>query len=448
MSNLSLRMFNHKSTVYFTLSILIIGVFFFGYRLITSENALLFSTNIKLSDTIFFLSLTLLAFKLAFLIFLFVSYRKYKPIESVSPEELLFCTIIVPAYNEGQQVYETLKSLSKSDYPKKKMHIIAIDDGSADDTWFWLTKAKQELGNSIDILQQPTNKGKREALYLAFKKINSEVIITVDSDSVVAEDTIRNIVSPFVLNQNCGAVAGNVKVLNVNNGIIPKMLNVSFAFSFEFVRSAQSIYGTVLCTPGALSAYRKEAVLSCLDKWIGQTFLGKRTQIGEDRAMTNMILKQGYDVFFQSNAMVYTDIPTTYNQLRKMFTRWERSNIRENLMMTKFAFSNYRTSNKLAARFLLINQWIKMLIAVPAQLVMLVFLYFDPFLFITTSLFGIFIFSSIPAYFFYFKVRSFKDCMFAYSYGIFYAFSLFWITPYALLTAGNNGWLTRSKVTD
>jgi hyaluronan synthase len=106
------------------------------------------------------------------------------------------------------------------------------------------------------------------------------------------------LVSPFVTQKNCGAVAGNIRVLNTKKEILPKMLDVSFVMSFEFVRSAESALNSVLCTPGALAAYRKDAVLKCLPEWISQTFMGQPSDIGEDRAMTNMILKQGKSVQF------------------------------------------------------------------------------------------------------------------------------------------------------
>ena len=146
--------------------------------------------------------------------------------------------------------------------------------------------------------------------------------------------------------RNASEVAGNVRVFNNQHAFIPKMLNVSFTFSFEFIRSAQSTLGSVLCTPGALSAYRKDAVMACLNDWINQTFMGQASDIGEDRAMTNMILKQGYNVKFQRNAYVYTNTPEKYKNLYKMFIRWERSNVRENIMMSKFAFKDFRKGRR------------------------------------------------------------------------------------------------------
>lgn len=385
---------------------------------------------------------TLLVFKLLFLIYIFILFLRYKSIPSVSDDQLPHLTVIVPAYNEGNLVYHTLKSLAASHYPIEKIQLISIDDGSKDDTWSWMQKAKAELGERVLILQQPKNMGKRHALYRGFHLAEGEIIITVDSDSIVKEDTLRNMASPFVVDAACGAVAGNVKVLNKREAIIPKMLNVSFAFSFEFVRSAQSMLGSVLCTPGALAAYRKTAVMNCVEDWINQKFMGTPSDIGEDRAMTNMILKQGFKVLFQRNAHVLTNTPETYKGLYKMFIRWERSNVRENIMMSKFAFKKFRKSSTFGPRLLLVNQWLGILSAYPTTVMMFVFIALHPILFITSTLFGILIFSSIPVIF-YAKRHNSSESLWAYAYSVFYTFSLFWITPYAIATANRRGWLTR-----
>ncbi|MBQ0736475.1 glycosyltransferase family 2 protein [Aquimarina celericrescens] len=392
--------------------------------------------------TLMITGISLLAIKISFIGYILFLYLRYKVIGSISNKELPLCTVIVPAYNEGELVYKTLHSLADSDYPAEKLQIISIDDGSQDDTWQWMKKAKDELGNRVSIYQQPENKGKRHALYRGFNLGMGDVFITVDSDSIVKKDTLRIMASPFVVNQNCGAVAGNVRVLNREKALIPRMLNVSFAFSFEFIRSAQSSLGSVLCTPGALSAYRREAVFNCLEDWISQTFMGQVSKIGEDRAMTNMILKQGYNVLFQRKAYVYTNIPERYKNLSKMFIRWERSNIRENIAMSKFAFTDFREGAKTGTRILLLNQWLKMIMAYPAAALMVFFILTYPLLFLSSTLVSILVFSSIQA-FFYAKKHSLSESLWAYPYSIFYAFTLFWITPYAIATAGRSGWLTR-----
>lgn len=393
-----------------------------------------------------YLAVSLMVLQVSFLVYLIVLYIKYKAVSSVADQLLPSCTVIVPAYNEGKLVYETLLSLADSDYPAEKLQILSIDDGSKDDTWQWMQKAKAVLGDRLTIYQQPRNMGKRHALYRGFKIGTGAVFVTVDSDSVVKEDTLRNLVSPFAVNDKCGAVAGNVRVLNKEKGLIPKMLNVSFVFSFEFVRSAQSALGSVLCTPGALAAYRRDAVMNCIEDWMNQTFMGQPSDIGEDRAITNMILKQGLHVLFQKNAYVYTNIPEKYKSLYKMFVRWERSNVRENIMMGKFAFTNFRVESTIGPRILLGMQWLKVIMAYPLLLLLLLFVSTYPILFVCSSLVGILIFSSVQMVF-YAKKYNISEAFLAYTYSIFYMFTLFWITPYAIATASRRGWLTRELPT-
>jgi hyaluronan synthase len=398
--------------------------------------------NSTLGTVFFYFTISVVIFKILFLIYLFTHYFKYKPLESVNDKELPALTIIVPAYNEGRFVFDTLNSIAQSNYSKDRIQLIAIDDGSKDDTWLWMIKAKEQLGDFISIYQQPENQGKRYALYRGFNLATGDIFVTIDSDSIIDKDTLRNLVTPFVLDEKCGAVAGNVKIHNNKKAIIPKMLNVSFAFSFGFIRAAQSQMKTVLCTPGALSAYRKEAVINCLEDWINQSFLGVKTDIGEDRAMTNMIMKQGYNILFQSNALVYTNIPETYKTLRRMFTRWERSNVRENIMMSKFALRKFRTSSTFKPRILLFNQWLTIISAYPSLIVMLLVIVSYPRLFLSSTIISVAIFSIIPALYYAVK-HSKRNSIWIFTYNIFYSFTLFWITPYAILTASKRGWLTR-----
>lgn len=394
----------------------------------------------------FVIATSLFIFKACFFIYNLYLYWKYKPVESVEDNLLPSCTVIVPAYNEGRQVYSTLMSLAKSDYPNKKLQLLAIDDGSKDDTWNWMQEAKKVLGDRLAIYQQPENKGKRHALYRGFNLGTGEIFVTVDSDSIVNRDTLRNLVSPFVINKKCGAVAGNIRVLNnEKKALLPKMLDVSFVLSFEFIRSAESSLESVLCTPGALAAYRSKAVFECLPEWINQTFMGQPSDIGEDRAMTNMILKRGYHVLFQRNAYAFTNVPEKYRGLSKMFIRWGRSNVRENIAMAKYVFASFREGTKTGTRILFLNQVLKLIMSYPFILFMMFFIITHPLLFLSSTLLSILILSSFPVAF-YAKRYKLSESLWAYSYSILYTFGLFWITPYAIATASRRGWLTRELV--
>ena len=394
----------------------------------------------------FIIASALFLFKAGFFFYNLYLYFRYKPVTGVDNEALPTTTVIVPAYNEGKQVWSTLMSLADSDYPEDKFQLLAIDDGSKDDTWYWMQEAKKVLGDRLAIYQQPENKGKRHALYRGFNLGTGEIFVTVDSDSVVAKDTLRNLVSPFVVNEKCGAVAGNIRVLNnEKKALLPKMLDVSFVLSFEFVRSAESSLESVLCTPGALAAYRSEAVFACLPEWINQTFMGNPSDIGEDRAMTNMILKQGYHVLFQRNAYAYTNVPEKYTGLYKMFIRWGRSNVRENLAMAKYVFTDFREGKKLGTRILFLNQILKLIMSYPVILLMFFFIFTHPILFLSSTLLSILIWSSFPVLF-YAKRYKLSESLWAYSYSLLYTFGLFWITPYAIATASRRGWLTRELI--
>ncbi|MBU2951278.1 glycosyltransferase family 2 protein [Tamlana agarivorans] len=384
----------------------------------------------------------LLVFKASFFIYTLYKYFCYKPVESVSDEELPTVTIIVPAYNEGKQVWDTLISLAKSDFPEEKLQLLAIDDGSKDDTWQWMLKAKEQLGNRLEICKQSENKGKRHALYRGFNQGTGEIFVTVDSDSIVNPDTVRLLVSPFVNNEKCGAVAGNIRVLNNKKALLPKMLDVSFVLSFEFVRSAESTLNSVLCTPGALAAYRRSEVFACLPEWINQTFMGKPSDIGEDRALTNMILKQGKHVLFQRNAYAYTNVPEKYQGLYKMFIRWGRSNVRENIEMSKYVFTNFKKESKLGTRLLFLSQSSEIIMTYPFLIFMMFFVVTHPLLFISSTLVATLILSTFSMLFYANRYKV-SESFWAYTYSILYTFALFWITPYAIATASKSGWLTR-----
>lgn len=385
------------------------------------------------------------AVNLAALVWRIVLVLFYKPVASCSDEELPTCTVIVPAYNEGKLVLSTLKSIAASNYPQEKLQILAVDDGSVDDTWAWMCKAKDELGACVTLIKQPKNMGKRHALYAGFKQSTGEVIVTVDSDSIIVADTLRNMTSPFQKNEKVGAIAGNVRVLNMNKGPLPRMLEVIFVYSFDFIRASQSMVNTVMCTPGALSGYRKSVVDKVVDEWVAQTFCGQPANIGEDRAMTNLILRAGYHVHFQQNAMVYTDVPVRFKNLCKMYLRWDRSNIRETLVMCRFAFRRFRSDSMLGAR---INLLLSVLSLTKGQL----FMFFTLGLMIwrpvdvgLNIVFGTVLFSFLPVFLYWWKYKN-SDCLWSFAYGILWFISLAWIVPYAMVTPHHSGWLTRDKV--
>ncbi len=240
-------------------------------------------------------------------------------------------TAVVPAYNEGRMVRNALLSLARCDYPAGKLRIIGVDDGSRDDTWEHMQAAARLHPDRIQLVRLPQNRGKRAALLAGFQAAEGEVVVTVDSDCIVSPDAVRNLVAPLA-NPRVGAVAGKVVVHNLKAGILPRMLAPQFLVTFDFLRASQSVTGTVLCCPGALAAYRLSALRPLLPEWLDQRFWGTHVGPGEDRYLTTLLMRAGYDARYQSTATVHTLVPTHYKGMVKMMLRWDRSDVRESLM--------------------------------------------------------------------------------------------------------------------
>jgi len=380
---------------------------------------------------------------LAIFVWRIVLSFKYKQAELCTDQELPTCTVIVPAYNEGRQVLDTIKSIVQSDYPPEKMSIVGVDDGSADDTWYWLKQAAKEFPGRVQLFKQPVNRGKRHALYRGFKQGKGEVYVTIDSDSMVEPQTIRSLVSPFVRNPKVGAVAGNVRILNHKERIIPRMLEVAFAYSFDFLRAGQSVVNTVMCTPGALSAYRRDVCLSVLFEWVNQKFCGKAANIGEDRAMTNLILRSGYYVQYQRDAMVHTNVPITFTKLWKMLLRWARSNIRETLVITRFVFGKFKHDDALSLRINVLVSVMNMTAGQIMHISTLALLACLPLVVGPKMLIGAAVASCAPGIFYAYRYKS-HQAIYALPYSFFWMACLSWISMYATMSPHKTGWMTRN----
>ena len=252
------------------------------------------------------------------LLFRTLLWYRYRTPRSADMEQAPLLTVIIPAYNEGPMVARSIHSVAQARYPRERLEIIVVDDGSRDDTRMHIEHAAAQYPNLVSTLRFERNRGKRAALEAGFRRARGDVLVTIDSDSVIEADTLLAMAGPFH-DPRIGAVAGKVSVYNREQGLIPRMLKVRYALSFDFLRAVQSTYGTVYCCPGALAAYRAAVVHRVLDAWIGQRFMGRACTFGEDRALTNAILEQGYDCVYQRAAIVHTLVPTRYASCARCF---------------------------------------------------------------------------------------------------------------------------------
>lgn len=365
---------------------------------------------------------------------------RYREAAAADPESAPMLTVIIPAYNEGPMVAQSIDSIAAAHYPHDKLEIFVIDDGSQDDTWQHIMAAAHRHPQLVKPLRFPENRGKRAALEAGFIRARGEIAVTIDSDSVIESQTLLELVGPF-RDARVGAVAGKVVAYNRHEGLIPRMLHVRFVLSFDMLRAVQSAYGTVYCCPGALSAYRLSVVHHVLERWRHQTFLGTPCTFGEDRALTNLILEQGLNTVYQRNAVVHTIVPTTYIKLTKMFLRWERSYVREEWrFMSKVLWQRpWRTRWISCIDTLFTNMRFP---ALYISMGLLISLAISQQLNILRIMVAI---GLMATFYMLYYLRSDKSLDFVYgiAYAYFSFFTLFWIFPYALLTPRARSWLTR-----
>ncbi|MEM6790330.1 MAG: glycosyltransferase family 2 protein [Myxococcota bacterium] len=363
----------------------------------------------------------------------------YRPVSAPPENDLPSLTVVVPAFNEGRQLYDTVASIAASDYPKARLHVVVVDDGSDDDTGLWALRSARDFGAIA--VRCPVNRGKRHALYEGFARARGDVIVTVDSDSEVTRDTLRNLVAPLVADPEVGAVAGVVRVLN-RKGAIARMLDVSFTYAFDFIRASESVLGAVVCCPGALSAYRRSEIELVKDRWLKQRIFGRPANIGEDRALTNLMLRRGLRVVFQSNAAVLTKVPTHYRGLWRMLLRWARSNIRETMVLGGFVFRRFRRQGRTPIRVLFVHHAIGLALAGLAFPATIAAIVLHPVVLVWLA-FASLLTASVPAAVYAFRRQS-RGSGWAFGWGLLSTFALSWVTPFALLTPHRTGWLTRT----
>jgi hyaluronan synthase len=377
--------------------------------------------------------------EVAYLGLLTALWMHYHPVLPPPESALPRLSVIIPAFNEGPMVERSIRSVAEARYPRDRLEIIVIDDGSRDDTFFHIQKIRRTHPDLVRVIHFPGNQGKRAALRAGFLAASGEVVLTIDSDSEVDAETLRAMVAPFA-DPRVGAVAGRVAVLN-RHTFIGRMLDVQFTLSFDFVRAAQSTYGTVMVCPGALSAFRRLVILPHLDGWVAQRFLGRLVGHGEDQALTNIVLRSGYDTRYQSNAVVRTLVPDRYRQLSRMLVRWDRSFLVEGFAFARFMFRRCRPRSRLLpiVAFLFsslrplmllvaLSQLPRFFVAGPHQLV--------------TALVAVAV-AAIGSALYYLRTDRGPRFLYGLAYPFYSLLLLQWILPWALFTIRDERWGTR-----
>ncbi|GAA0924660.1 glycosyltransferase [Nonomuraea longicatena] len=237
--------------------------------------------------------------------------------------------VIVPVYNEDP---ETLRRclLSVLGQRRPPASVVVVDDGSADTA---AVEVAETFGD-VRVLRQVGNRGKREALASAIRACpESEVYVTVDSDTVLAPDALGELLKPFA-DGRVMAVTGVVLAANAEVNVLTRLTDLRYAAAFLYERAACSALGSVLCCCGSLAAYRGRVVRANLGDFLTQRFLGRPALVGDDRRLTGYCLLEGR-VVLQSTARAETLVPQRLAHYLRQQARWNRALLRESLWILR-----------------------------------------------------------------------------------------------------------------
>ena len=102
-----------------------------------------------------------------------------------------------------------------------------------------------------------------------------------------------------------------------------------YYISFQLLKASESVLGAVVCCSGCFSAYRRSAIEPLLEPWEAQTFLGAPCTFGDDRSLTNMVIRARFRTIYHSGALAWTQVPDTYRGFFRQQQRWKKSWLRE-----------------------------------------------------------------------------------------------------------------------
>jgi len=238
-------------------------------------------------------------------------------------------SVLMPCYNEGQTVYETIKSISHSNYPNDRLEVIAQDDCSADDSYQWMLEAQRDFTNiPIRAGRNAENSGKARTICNALHHSTGELIISIDSDCIFHPDAIRELAACFS-EPGIGSVGGRVGVRNPNASTITAIQTFIYYAAFQLYKVPENWTRSVGCISGCLFAIRRELLLAIEPKVRARHWFGIPVNQGEDRFLTHQTLLHGYGTYINTDALCWTTVPATLSELFKQQLRWRRSVIRD-----------------------------------------------------------------------------------------------------------------------
>ena len=223
-------------------------------------------------------------------------------------------TVLICARNEEAGIYDAVRHVAQQSY-EGELHILCVDNGSSDGTLAELRRAEAELctpQRRVRILSC-SEPGKARALNTGLPYVDTEYFITVDADTALDRDAVRQIISRIV-EENAACVAGNLLVRRADTWV-QRMQIYDYLISIAAIKRYQGSYGATLVAQGAFSAYD-----TALVRQVG----GWELCAGEDIVLTYRLMALGRSSLYEARALAYTEVPESLRALCRQRVRWGR----------------------------------------------------------------------------------------------------------------------------
>lgn len=268
---------------------------------------------------------------LYFEVFLLISFFEKKPAAKTSARASRYpmVAMIVPCYNEEKTVGKTIESLLAMDYPKDKLEIVVVDDGSRDNTRA-IAEGYAAAHPQVRFFHK-ANGGKYTALNLGIERSQGEIIGCLDADSFVAQDALIEAIKYF---EQDPAAMGLTPAMRVNKPrtLLELMQAVEYTFGIFYKKMFDNM-AAIDVLPGPFSLY-KRGVFAAIGGF-------RHAHNTEDMEIAFRMHANGLKIINAHTAFVYTTVPKTVRALIKQRTRWSQGFL-QNARDYKHLFFNRR----------------------------------------------------------------------------------------------------------
>jgi cellulose synthase/poly-beta-1,6-N-acetylglucosamine synthase-like glycosyltransferase/peptidoglycan/xylan/chitin deacetylase (PgdA/CDA1 family)/spore germination protein YaaH len=230
------------------------------------------------------------------------------PPPELDPETGPLVSVLIPCFNEEKVIVSSTRRILASSW--KNLEVLILDDGSTDGTGAEVEKAFCDEPR-VRLLRL-VNGGKANALNRGLELTQGAVVVALDADTLFPKETIA-LLARWFANPRIGAVAGNALVGNRLN-MVTRWQALEYVTAQNLERRALDALGAVTVVPGAVGAWRREA-LQALGGYPADT-------LAEDQDLTIAVQRAGWLVDFDPEARAYTEAPDTIKGLLKQRFRW------------------------------------------------------------------------------------------------------------------------------